>query len=102
MARSLLPFMLCIFGSCHRERASSTVNQFPSLTPSFFAPFTRLIGESSDRCKPHIDGPRCKQLVFEMNPVTRHHHFVEGQSRLRAIPANEVINGTSVAALRFW
>jgi hypothetical protein len=94
MARSLLPFMLCMFGSGHRERASSTVNQFPSLTPSFSAPFTRripaarsglmktrigrLIGELSDRCKPHIDGPRRKQTVFEMNPVTRHHDFVEG------------------------
>ena len=26
MARSLLPFALCVFGSCHRERASSTVS----------------------------------------------------------------------------
>jgi hypothetical protein len=47
MARSLLPFTLCLFGSCHRERASSTVNQFPSRMPSFFAPFTRRMPAAS-------------------------------------------------------
>lgn len=40
-------------------------------------------------------------LILEMNPVARCHNFVEGQPRLRAIPANEVIDGTSIAALRF-
>jgi hypothetical protein len=30
-----------MLGSCHKERASSTVSQLPSLMPSFFAPFTR-------------------------------------------------------------
>lgn len=47
MARSLLPFTLCMFGSCHKERASSTVNQFPSRMPSFFAPFTRRMPAAS-------------------------------------------------------
>ena len=47
MARSLLPFTLCMFGSCHRVRASSTVNQFPSRMPSFFAPFTRRMPAAS-------------------------------------------------------
>ena len=41
MARSRLPFTLCILGRCHKEGASSTVSQLPSLMPSFFAPFTR-------------------------------------------------------------
>jgi hypothetical protein len=44
MARSLLPFTVCPLGSCHKVRASSTVSQFPSLMPSFLAPFTRSGG----------------------------------------------------------
>jgi hypothetical protein len=43
MARSLLPLTVCMLGSCHKARASSTVNQFPSRIPNFFAPFTRRI-----------------------------------------------------------
>src|SRR5215469_2887891 len=61
----------------------------------------RFIGESSDCCKPHVDGARCKQPVFEMNPVAGDHRFIEGQPRLRTIPANEIVDGTPIAALRF-
>src|SRR5437660_701630 len=43
VARSLFPFTVCMLGSCHKARASSTVSQFPSLMPNFFAPFTRRI-----------------------------------------------------------
>ena len=94
MARSLLPFTVCVLGSCHRDRASSTVSQFPSLMPSFLCALhatnagnqirteepriCRFIGESPDCCKPHVDGARCKQLVFEMNPVAGDHCFIEG------------------------
>src|SRR5215469_12709886 len=42
----------------------------------------RLIGESSNSCQPHVDGARCEQPIFEMNPVARHHRFVERQARL--------------------
>ena len=51
MARSLLPFALCMFGSCHRERASSTVSQLPSRVPSFFVPFTRRMPAASSGLK---------------------------------------------------
>src|SRR6516225_1912329 len=85
MARSLLPFTVFVFGSCHRDRASSTVSQFPSLMPSFFTPFTR----------------RSKQFVFEMNPVAGDHCFVKGKPRFGTIPTNEVVDGTPIAALRF-
>jgi len=43
----------------------------------------------------------CGQAIFEVNPVARHYGFVEGQPRFRAVPANEVIDGTPMAALRF-
>jgi hypothetical protein len=35
-----------------------------------------------------------------MNSVSRHNRFVERQSRLRAIPANEFVNGVPIAPLR--
>jgi protease IV len=38
MARSLFPFSMSASGSCQSVRASSAVNQFPSLIPSFFDP----------------------------------------------------------------
>jgi len=62
---------------------------------------SRFIGQSSDCCKPHIDGARRKQLVFEMNPVAGDYGFVKGKPRFGAIPANEIVNGTPIAALRF-
>jgi len=36
-----------------------------------------------------------------MNPVASDYGFVEGKPRFRAIPANEIVNGTPIAALRF-
>src|SRR6516225_707859 len=50
----------------------------------------RFIGEPSDCCKPHVDGARCKQLVFEMNPIAGDHCFVKGKPRFGTIPTNEV------------
>ena len=41
IARSLLPFTLCMLGSCQRELASSTVSQFPSLMPQASLPPSR-------------------------------------------------------------
>jgi hypothetical protein len=58
-----------------------------------------FIGESSDCCKPHVDGARCKELVFEMNPVSSDYGFVERKPRFGAIPANEIVNGTPIAAI---
>src|SRR5215469_4888689 len=61
----------------------------------------RFIGEPSDCCKPHVDGARCKQLVFQMNPIAGDHCFVKGKPRFGTIPANEIVDGTPIAALRF-
>jgi hypothetical protein len=61
----------------------------------------RLIGESSDCCKPRIDGARRKQLVFEMNLIAGDHSFVKGKPRFGTIPANEIVDGTPITALRF-
>src|SRR6266481_2240444 len=61
----------------------------------------RLIGESSDGGKPHVDGARCEQPIFEMNPVARHHHLTERKSRLRAVPSDKILDRTSIAPLRF-
>src|SRR5215471_240890 len=85
--------------------------------PSFFTPFTRrmpaarsglrspricrFIGEPPDCCKPHIDGARCKQFVFEMKTVAGDHCFVKGKPRFGTIPTNEIVDGTPIAALRF-
>jgi hypothetical protein len=44
-------FQVSGLGSCQRLRASVTVNQFPSLIPNFFAPFTRRIPAASSGLK---------------------------------------------------
>ncbi len=81
MARSLLPFTLCMFGSCQRERASSTVNQFPSRMPSFFAP-CRLVGKSSYGRQPYVDRAGCQQLILKMDSIPGDDRFIEGQAWL--------------------
>src|SRR6516164_1982534 len=47
IARSLFPLSVFGAGDCEKRRASSAVSQFPSLTPSFLAPFTRRIPAAS-------------------------------------------------------
>jgi hypothetical protein len=51
IARSRLPFKVAGSGSCQSVRASSTVNQFPSRHPSFFAPFTRRMPAAADEAE---------------------------------------------------
>ena len=47
IARSRFPLSVFGAGDCQKRRASSAVSQFPSLTPSFLAPFTRRIPATS-------------------------------------------------------
>ena len=116
MARSLLPFTVCVgklpqgSGFIPGHPISEPQAQFLCSLQATDAGgqiraeesrICRFIGESSDCCKPHVDGARCKQPVFEMNPVAGDHRFIEGQPRLRTIPANEIVDGTPIAALRF-
>jgi hypothetical protein len=61
----------------------------------------RLIRETSDCGKPHVNGPWRQQAIFEMNPVAGHHRFVEGQPRFGAVPPNEVVVCHSVVVLIF-
>jgi hypothetical protein len=38
-----------------------------------------------------VDGVRCKTSRFEVHPIADYDNAIEGESRLRAIPANELI-----------
>src|SRR5215467_4601602 len=62
----------------------------------------RFIGEASNCGEPDVYRAGRQQAIFEVNSVSRHYGLVEGQPRLRAVPANEIVNGTPIAALRFW
>jgi hypothetical protein len=39
--------------------------------------------------------------VSKMDSIPSNHDFIERESRLRAIPADEIIDGTPIAPLRF-
>ena len=94
-----------------KETSHSAVSQFPSLTPSFLAPFTRriprteqasvcgLVGESSYCSKSPIDRSRRELPILEENAVAGDHNLVERQSRLVAVPLNKFIDGVSISAL---
>jgi len=93
MARSRLPFTLCLLGSCHKERAF--LDRQPVAKPhaeflcSLHATNTssevgteqsgicRLVGQSSNRGKPHVDRAGRQQFLFKMNPLARRHCLVE-------------------------
>jgi glucose dehydrogenase-like enzyme len=86
MARSRLPFTLCMLGSCHRERASSTVNQFPSCMPSFFAPFTRPMTAASSGLRSPVSA--ASRQVGGLPPVLQ----VKGATVVQAIAVYGKLN----------
>ena len=44
----------------------------------------------------HVDGGGCEVLLFEEEPIAKNDSAVKTQSRFRAIPPNECVDGMTV------
>ena len=58
-----------------------------------------FVCQSAHRGQPDVDGTWRQQPLFEMDPITRNDCLVEGEPGLRAIPADEIVDGTPIAPL---
>src|ERR1700730_730100 len=60
-----------------------------------------FIGQPSNCSQSDVDSSWCQGLILKMNAVTRDDSLVERQPRFRTVPADEIIDGTPIATLRF-
>jgi hypothetical protein len=59
-----------------------------------------LISEPTNSGKSYVDGSRRQLAIFEMDSVACDDSLVEGETRLRTIPSDELIDGMPIATLR--
>jgi hypothetical protein len=89
--------------------------QLPMRVPCFLTTFTRRIPEARSGLRNPQSAASCaagelprgasyggRRIVslFEADPITSHHRFVESKPRLRAIPVDELANCVIVGPLR--
>ena len=63
---------------------------------------SRFVGQTTHRPEPKIDRSGGQFPELEVDAVPKYHGLVEGETRLRAIPVNELVDGVPVAALGIW
>ena len=58
-----------------------------------------FVGQAANGSQAKIDCPWSEMAGFEMNPVTQDNRSAETESRLRALPLHEFVNGVLVSSL---
>jgi hypothetical protein len=58
-----------------------------------------LIGEAPNGAQAQIDGSRGKQAGLKVAAIAENHRSVQGQSRFRAVPIDELVNRVAISAL---
>ena len=61
-----------------------------------------LVRQPPNRRQLLVDGIRGQTARFQVHAVANHHDAVEGQTGLRAIPEDELVDGVLVHAARGW
>jgi len=57
-----------------------------------------LVRQASHGRHSHIDCPGSQAALFQMEPMAQYYCFVEGQSRFRTVPGDELVDGILISA----
>jgi len=60
---------------------------------------SRFVGQPAHRSEAKVDRSGCQLSGLQMDTVPEYYRLAEGEAGLRAIPANQFVEGVPVAAL---